>query len=225
MASLPESSKNPQFEGSSSTVGSRRETPRTHNDGVVREDELRAILSDQPNDIEAFNELVRVVTYNLAECVEGVDPLTADGIDESLAEKAKMARWALAEEYSGNPRAWRPLLCLAELSIREQPAESFRRINTALERDHSGEALSEAVSLLIAHDESLLAYSQARGHWKVREHIPEAGLAVIKAALTCGKTFEAEKAMQELLTVISKEELVILDSALVAKLGSSVQAH
>lgn len=205
-------------EGSSSTVGNRRDTPNTHHPGVIHEDALRAMLTDCPNNVEAFNALVKVVARNLANCPEGDDPLTADNLDtadETIAEKIKTARWALAEEYSGNPRAWRPLLVLAELSITEQPQEAFRRINTALERDATGNALAEAVHLLITHNEAILAFSHSRGHWKSGEHIPEAGVAVVRAALECNKTHEAERALAELLTTVTPKDVEAIDAHLI----------
>lgn len=203
---------------SASTVGLRRETPHTHNVNVVQEDALRAVLSDDPNNVNAFKALVDVVTRNCAvETSDNEDPLNASSVDSEQAQIKRMSIWALAEEFSGHPRAWRPLLELARLSIEQEPEEAQRRVNAALARDTTGEALAEAIALYTRFDRAGDAYNFAIGHWKPREHVPQAGVALVRAAVLGEKHIEAETALAELLNHATAQDIAAIDATLLDK--------
>ncbi len=216
MAIMPRIRKLLSRSSSASTVGMRRESPHTHNADVVQEDALRAQLADDPNNQLAFNALLELVVRNCAdEGSENEDPLNALQDEANYAEKRTMSAWALAEEFSGHPRAWFPLTELARLSIDVDPDEAIRRLTAAIARDPHGEALAVAVKLLAENDRSHEAYNIAMGHWKSREHIPAAGVAVVRAALLSEKQTEAEAALTELLGHASAAEISEIDPELI----------
>lgn len=199
------------------TVGQRRESPHTHNINVVQEDALRALLADDPNNANAFKALVDVVARNCSfETSENQDPLHGNQHDDADAQNRRVSLWALAEEYSGHPKAWRPLVELARLSIELEPSEALRRLQAAVARDASGEALAEAVKLYVEKDRAAEAYNLAIGQWKAREHVPEAGVAIVRAAVLSEKQLEADIALRELLQHATPEEIAEIDPELLS---------
>jgi hypothetical protein len=102
------------------------------------EGRLRARLLDDPNDRVAFAELAEIVRAHAAEGHEG----------ESRPRAAADAEWALAEELAHNSRAWYPLIELARLSVHDDLDAAQRRLGTAVERDPTGRALTEALAML-----------------------------------------------------------------------------
>ncbi|HLS03472.1 MAG TPA: hypothetical protein VK030_01800 [Actinomycetales bacterium] len=187
-----------------SRVGLRRRTLAQPPKDWGREDELRAILVEDPNDIAAFNELVDLVRTRIREAQEHewhVDNLRGDVPEDprDAAERAANdAVWALSEELAGNPRAWHPLIELARLSIHEDRDGAMRRLTTAVERDHSGVALAEGIKTLREVDAPADALALGVGHWRPKEHTPEAGKQLIKAAIEAGRLAEAKRHFEAL---------------------------
>lgn len=201
---------------SSLTVGQRRESPHTQNLNVVQEDSLRALLADDPNNANAFRALVDLVARNCSfETPENEDPLHGNQHDDAAEENRRVSLWALAEEYSGHPKAWRPLVELARLSIEQEPAEALRRLQAAVARDTSGEALAEAVKLYTDFDRAGEAYNLAIGQWKSREHMPQAGVAIVRAAILSEKPIEADIALRELLQHATPQQIAEIDQDLI----------
>lgn len=200
-----------------STVGLRRESTQTRELDLHLEDELRERLANDPNDKQAFAALVELVLEHVACEQDGsVDPLSGGNINMERSNQKKMTQWALAEEFSGHPQAWSPLLVLARQSINEEPDEAFRRINAAIERDPSGLALTESIAILLNRGHEREAFNQARGHWQPRSHLPEAGVAVVRSALRSGQPEEAAHALAELLEVLEAHELSAIDDQLIS---------
>src|SRR5699024_6756137 len=103
-------------------VGLRRRTLANPPEDWSQEDELRAVLVEDPNNIAAFNELVELIRKRTREAkahehsgdnLQGEVPETPEVAAEQAVNDAV---WALAEELAGNPRAWHPLIELARLS-------------------------------------------------------------------------------------------------------------
>jgi len=187
-----------------SRVGLRRRSLAEPPKDLGREDELRAVLVENPNDIEAFNELVELVRERTLEAKEhehSADSLQGEMPEDpqNAAERAvNDAVWALSEELAGNPRAWHPLIELARLSIHEDRDGAMRRLTTAVERDHSGIALAEGIKTLREADSPAEALSLGVGHWRPKEHTPEAGKQLIKAAVEAGRLGEAHRHFEAL---------------------------
>lgn len=151
---------------------------------VARGIELREILYDDPNDIAAFQglaELVEQATQNSA--VE--DPLTADS--EYSNNQANLAMWSLAEELSGRPTAWYPLIELARLSVVSDVEGANRRLNTAIERDTTGRALGESIKILRDAGYADAGISLGIAHWDPVEHKFAAGEQIVMAAVDAEK--------------------------------------
>src|SRR5690625_2417889 len=90
---------------SASKVGLRRRTSAEEPADILHEDALRAMLTEDPNNVRAFKALAEIVRGHAAEVrVDDEDPLTADQDDERQ-RAADLAVWALAEELAGHPRA------------------------------------------------------------------------------------------------------------------------
>lgn len=155
---------------------------------AVTEAALRNRLYDDPNDEPAFRDLAGIVRRRAAEGHTEGDPRRAE--DDAV--------WALAEEMAGNHRAWYPLIELARLSVHEDRDGALRRLGTAAERDHSGRALAEGLSML--RDAGLPgdALGLGVGHWRPREHDVEAGRHLVHAAVDAGRMGEARRHLEAL---------------------------
>ncbi|WP_051196906.1 hypothetical protein [Jonesia quinghaiensis] len=227
MALMPRIKQLLQRTTTASTVGRRRETPHPAKN-VIQEDALRAMLAEDPNNEHAFLALVDVVGRNCAEDgTEHDDPLAAE-IDitarTSRDEKYRSSLWALAEEYAGHPKAWFPLVQLARLSLPENPEDATRRLNAAVSRDDSGAALATALMLLREFDLASEAYLLGVGHWIARQHLPEAGVQVVRASLDAGRFADARRFLAELLEHSSPDEVDAVDAALVRDVNSGANA-
>lgn len=187
-----------------SRVGLRRKSSAKAASDVSREDQLRAVLVEDPNDEAAFNELaelVRARSLSAQEAEHPGDQLQADSQHDHHADRQRVADdavWALAEELAGNPRAWHPLVELARLSIHEDRDGAMRRLTTAAERDASGTALAEGIKMLRETDSAAEALALGVGHWRPKEHTPRAGKELIKAAVEAGRLSEARRHFEAL---------------------------
>lgn len=183
---------------SASTIGTRRPTKGDRRGDTLHEDALRAMLVDDPNNIRAFQALSEVVRRRAADGTHHEDPLAADVADIEKQRAADLAVWALGEELAGNPRAWYPLIELARLSLEDDPEAAVRRLSTAADRDQTGEALVEAIAMLREAGQPVEALGLGVGHWRAKEHTPEAGRQVILAALEADRLFDARHHLQSL---------------------------
>ncbi|PJI93417.1 hypothetical protein [Luteimicrobium subarcticum] len=172
----------------------------------MHEDALRAVLSDNPNDVRAFGALAEIVRRRAAEANADTDPLAghADADrpvdDEQRRRAADNAEWALAEELAGNPRAWYPLVSLARLSMDADREGALRRLATAAERDSDGEGLAAGLALLREHELPQEALGLGVGHWRPREHTAEAGRQIVLAALDADRPLEARMHLESLVS-------------------------
>ncbi|MFE7507471.1 hypothetical protein [Promicromonospora sp. NPDC057488] len=185
---------------SASTVGTRRQSPSAPRRGDVgHEDALRAQLTDDPNNEEAFAALAEIVRRRAAEDPTLDDPLRdSDEIPESKQQEADLAVWSLAEELAGHPRGWYPLIELGRLSLADDPEGAVRRFITAAERDPDGNALAEGLAILRGAGMPVEALGLGVGHWRVREHSPVVGKHLVLAALEAGRVFEAKQHLRAL---------------------------
>lgn len=147
------------------------------------EESLRARLGEDPNDVVAFDQLAEIVRAMGAESHEGGDPQRA----------ARDSVWALAEEVAQNNRAWYPLIQLARLSIDDDREMALRRLSTAAERDHTGDALAQGLQMLREAGHSSDALNLGVGHWRPREHVLAAGREIILAAVETQRMSEARR--------------------------------
>lgn len=227
MANSPQIKKMLKRSPTALTVGLRRDTEHDDNPHALEEDALRALLMDDPNNERAFLALVDLVAENSAYQethvqVEdpGADPLVAHTQAESahplseedeMDERRLVAMWALAEEFAGHPKGWYPMILMARLSLETNAEDSLRRVNAGISRDDTGQALARSVDMLRGSDLVQEAYALGAGHWRAREHHPVAGVAVIRAALDCGKVLEARNHLAELLIHYTPEQIAELD--------------
>ncbi|WP_426561138.1 hypothetical protein ACPPVT_13720 [Angustibacter sp. McL0619] len=150
---------------------------------------LRARLHDDPNDSVAFAQLAEVVRREAAEGHE----------DEERRPRAVAdAEWALAEELAHNSRAWYPLIELGRLSLREDLEGAQRRLGIAVERETTGRALEESLSMLRREGMPEVALALGVGHWRPREHVPGAGRELVQAAAEAGRISEARRHLDAL---------------------------
>lgn len=117
---------------------------------------------------------------------------------ELRSQAADLAVWALAEEIGGNPRGWYPLVELGRLSLAEDPEGAVRRFTTAAERDPEGRALAEGLAILRGAGMPVEALGLGVGHWKVREHTPEVGQHLVRAALEADRISDAKQHLRAL---------------------------
>jgi len=181
---------------SASKVGVRRQTTGERRGDAAHEDGLRAMLSDNPNNEQAFRALAEIVRRHATAPHEDEDPLTASLDPTARARQADLAVWALAEEFSGNPRAWYPLLELARLSIHHDHDGAIRRLATAAERDSTGEALAEGLSILREANLPVEAIGLGIGQWRPLEHTPRAAKHLIAATLEADRPFDARRHLE-----------------------------
>ncbi|TNM67225.1 hypothetical protein FHN55_11740 [Streptomyces sp. NP160] len=148
---------------------------------------MRGRLETDPNDENAFRRLAELVRRR---AVEGHrDAGTA-------ARSADDAVWALAEETARSGRAWFALVEMARLSVQQDREGALRRLATAAERDPSGRALGEGLSVLREAGQPADALNLGVGHWRPKEHDPEVGRQLVQAALEAGRTSEARRYLE-----------------------------
>lgn len=152
------------------------------------EGRLRARLAEDPNDHTAFAELAEIVRAHAAEGREG----------ETRPRAVADAEWALAEELAHSSRAWYPLIELARLSIHDDLDGAQRRLGTAVERDPTGRALTEALVMLRREGMLDVALALGVGHWRPREHLPEAGRELVQIAVQAGRISDAKRLLAAL---------------------------
>lgn len=192
MALLPRLRQLMRRPSSASRVGARRPTSTARRGDTLHEDALRSMLSDDPNNVRAFAALAEIVRRRASEgTVEG-DPLTAPGDTVERQRAADLAVWALGEELAGNPRAWYPLIEVARLSVHDDHEGTLRRLTTASERDPSGTALVQALTLLRSAGRPVDALGLGVGHWRPREHDPAVARHLVLAAIEAGRPLDAK---------------------------------
>lgn len=159
-----------------------------HEEDRTAEEALRARLAEDPNDIAAFDALADIVRRHATEGHEVGNPQV----------EANDAVWALAEEVARSNRAWYPLIELARLSIDDDRETALRRLATAAERDSSGTALAQGLQTLrdAGHPDDALGLGV--GHWRPRDHDPEAGRQLVEAAVEAGRIAEARRHLDAL---------------------------
>ena len=151
------------------------------------------MLSDDPNNVRAFQALAEIVSRRAAGMGPDADPLSAATDPVERQRAADLAVWSLAEELAGHPRAWHPLVELARLSAQDDHEGTLRRLATAAERDPSGEALAEGLAVLRDAGKPVDALGLGIGHWRPRDQTPEVGRQLVLAALEAGRPLEARQ--------------------------------
>jgi hypothetical protein len=157
--------------------------------GRAAEVVLRARLAEDPNDSEAFSALADIVRRQAAQGHEDT---------ERRPRAAADAEWALAEELAQNPRAWYPLIELGRLSLGQDVEGAQRRLAIAAERESTGRALAEGLAMLRREGMPEVALSLGVGHWRPREHVPDAGRELVRAAAEAGRIAEARRHLDAL---------------------------
>ncbi|WNB84515.1 hypothetical protein [Cellulomonas sp. ATA003] len=198
MALLPRLRQLMRRPSSASKVGARRPTSAARRGDTLHEDALRSMLSDDPNNVRAFQALAEIVRRRAAESAVDGDPLSAPHDEQEKQRAADLAVWSLGEELAGHPRAWYPLVELARLSVHDDHDGAMRRLLTAAERDSSGEALAEGLAVLRDAGQPVEALGLGVGHWRPREHSPEVGAHLVRAAIEADRAFEARQHLQSL---------------------------
>ncbi len=165
-----------------------RSRTRQHVAAGSDEGRLRARLAEDPNDHLAFAELAEIVRAHAAEGRES----------ETRPRAVADAEWALAEELAHSSRAWYPLIELARLSIHDDLDGAQRRLGTAVERDPTGRALTEALVMLRREGMLDAALALGVGHWRPREHLPEAGRELVQIAVQAGRISDAKRLLAAL---------------------------
>ena len=183
---------------SASKVGARRPTKTARRGDTLHEDALRSMLSDDPNNVRAFQALAEIVGRRAAGTGPNGDPLIAPTDPSAHQHAVDLAVWSLGEELAGHPRAWYPLVELARLSVHDDHEGTLRRLATAAERDPSGEALAEGLAVLRDAGLPADALGLGIGHWRPREQTPEIGRHVVLAALEAGRPLEAKQHLRSL---------------------------
>ncbi|MDY5127478.1 hypothetical protein ACRQF6_01485 [Actinotignum sp. GS-2025f] len=173
---------------------------------------LRDRLAEDPNDVEAFTQLV-----GLAREAEGelppADPLTAELTGTGSILSADLAIYALAEELSSSPASWYPQLHMARLAVESDPERALRLLTTATDRNPDGRILARAMAILreAGHPDQALTLGLA--HWDPATHSFEAGEALVRTALAAGRTSEARAYLREMEPYASAAELAELREA------------
>ncbi len=174
----------------------------THREATPHEEELRAVLAADPNDEAAFDSLTEIVAKRADEGSHR-DPLTAQAEATSAPDNQQHAVWALAEELAGQPRAWLPLIVLANLSLADDHEGALRRLSLACERETSGLALTHATAMLRDAGASSEAVAFGVAHWDVASHHSDAASEVIQAAIETGRVKEARRLLDSLIAAAS----------------------
>ncbi|NMR19165.1 hypothetical protein [Cellulomonas fimi] len=225
MALLPRLRQLMRRPSSASKVGARRPTTSARRGDTLHEDALRSMLSDDPNNVRAFQALAEIVRRRAAETGPDGDPLTAPMDPHERQQAADLAVWSLAEELAGHPRAWYPLVELARLSVRDDHEGTIRRLVTAAERDASGEALSEGIAVLRDAGLPNDALSLGVGHWRPREQTPEIGRHLVLAAIEADRPVEARQHLQALDFYPDQDAIAKLKAELESAVGRAEQQN
>jgi hypothetical protein len=173
---------------------------------LVAEDELRHQLQKDPNDQQAFDKLVALIRRRAAEDQNRTEaaqysedePGLVAAVELDQRQIGRDAVWAVAEELAGNQKAWYPLIELARLSVHEDREAAMRRLGTAADRDESGRALAEGMTMLRQEGMSAEALSLGTGHWRPREHDLRVGREMVESALEAGRFSEAKRHLEAL---------------------------
>jgi hypothetical protein len=168
--------------------------------GGEAEARLREILREDPNDIVAFSELAEIVRRQAArrQRSDQKDQESPQKARERAKTAADDAVWALAEELARSGRAWFPLIELARLSVHNDREASLRRLATAAERDPHGSALVKGLQMLRETGLPGDALNLGMGHWRPREHDPQAGKHLVQAAIEAGRAADARRHLDAL---------------------------
>ncbi|MGN2367391.1 hypothetical protein ACTFPK_03515 [Actinotignum sp. UMB0459] len=173
---------------------------------------LRDRLAEDPNDVEAFTQLV-----GLAREAEGelppADPLTAELTGTGSILSADLAIYALAEELSSSPASWYPQLHMARLAVESDPERALRLLTTATDRNPDGRILARAMAILREAGHPDQALSLGLAHWDPATHSFEAGEALVRTALAAGRASEARAYLREMEPYASAAELAELREA------------
>jgi len=165
------------------------------NDAEAR---LWEILREDPNDIEAFSELAEIVRRQAARRHQSAQRRSERSEKDRAQAAADDAVWALAEELAHSGRAWFPLIELARLSVHNDREAALRRLATAAERDPSGGALARGLQMLREIKLPGEALNLGMGHWRPREHDPQAGKHLVQAAIEAGRAADARRHLDAL---------------------------
>lgn len=181
------------------------------------------MLSDDPNNVRAFQALAEIVGRRAAAAGTNGDPLTGPTDPAAEQQAADLAVWALGEEFAGHPRAWYPLVELARLSVHNDHEGALRRLATAAERDPSGEALAEGLAVLRDAGHPADALGLAIGHWRPREQTPEIGRQVVLAAIEAERPLEAKQHLASLDLYPDQEAIAELRAELASAVAEAEQ--
>lgn len=181
------------------------------NSRIARAEVLRERLSQDPNDITAFEELAQIIR-DVYEPREPSDPLRSDATG-SIEFTADLALWSLAEEVGALPDAWYPLVALARLSVDADREAAMRRISVAADRDNTGQALAAGIRVLRDAGLPSAGIGLGLGRWRPEEQIFEAGEQLILAALDAGRVSEAKQFLSKLPTTDHGDQIESLRSA------------
>lgn len=170
----------------------------------AEEGRLWGVLHEDPNDVTSFHALAEIVRRRAEEGHQGGDPRKA----------ADDAVWSLAEELAHSPRAWYPLIELGRLSVHDDREQALRRLATASDRDPSGCALAKAVQMLREEGLPAAGLGLGVGHWRFKEHVVEVGRQLVLAAAEAGRTTDARRTFEVLLTHPDAEKVAEVRSEL-----------
>ncbi|MDN6487452.1 hypothetical protein [Ancrocorticia populi] len=184
----------------------------TSDSRAQRAEELRQRLSENPNDVMAFEELAQIVR-DAEENKEAADPLTAD-VTGTIDVTADLAMWALAEEIGASPDAWYPLVELARLSVDSDRESALRRLTVASDRETSGRALAAGIRVLREAGLPSAALGLGLGRWRPEDQEFEAGEQIVRAALEAGRVGEARTFLAQLPEEGHAEQIRALRSAI-----------
>lgn len=173
---------------------------------VERAVELRGQLSVDPNNTAAFDELASIIR-KLGNDRTLEDPLTADAV-ETDETSPDLVLWSLAEDLGSDSRAWYPLVMLASLAINDDVDSAVRHLETAADRDESGEALAKGVKLLREHEYNGLAEQLGLGRWNSSTHTTDVGVEITRAAIADGKEANAARYIEHLKDAGADESVV-----------------
>ncbi|MGO3040724.1 hypothetical protein [Ancrocorticia populi] len=184
----------------------------TSDSRAQRAEELRQRLSENPNDVMAFEELAQIVR-DAEENKEAADPLTAD-VTGTIDVTADLAMWALAEEIGASPDAWYSLVELARLSVDSDRESALRRLTVASDRETSGRALAAGIRVLREAGLPSAALGLGLGRWRPEDQEFEAGEQIVRAALEAGRVGEARTFLAQLPEEGHAEQIRALRSAI-----------
>lgn len=176
--------------------------------------DLRARLTQNPNDAAAFDELA-AIAYSADTERQPRDPLTAD-TTAHIDVSGNLAVWALAEELSSDAGSWYPQLQLAKLALPGDPEHAIRLLNVAVDRRATDEVLIEAMTILREAGRADAAMNLGVAHWDPARQGAAVGSTLIEVALAAGRGNEAKAYFRELAPYI--------DEAAQAELSAHLEA-